>query len=192
MSDEHKQDEAVVDESLHTVAEETDADVAAETATENDALAQAQDEITELKEQQLRIQAEMQNVRRRAELDVEKAHKFGLEKFASEMLTVVDNLERALAAAGDDEATQALREGVEMTLSGLLAALEKFQVNAVDPQGQPFDPELHQAMSMVDNPDVEANTVIAVMQKGYTISGRLLRPAMVMVSKGAGKVDEQA
>lgn len=188
MSDEHKQDEAVVEESLQDMGEEVET-AAVEDA---DALSQAQAEITELKEQQLRIQAEMQNVRRRAEVDVEKAHKFGLEKFASEMLTVVDNLERALAAAGDEEATQALREGVEMTLSGLLAALDKFQVHAVDPQGEPFDPELHQAMSMVDNPDVEANTVIAVMQKGYTINGRLLRPAMVMVSKGAGKVDEQA
>ncbi|ASP37266.1 nucleotide exchange factor GrpE [Bacterioplanes sanyensis] len=190
MSDEHKQDDTTIDEAVVETAEEqaelndaVDAD---------DQLSKALEEITQLKEQQLRVQAEMQNVRRRAEMDVEKAHKFGLEKFASEMLTVVDNLERALAAAGDDEATQALREGVEMTLTGLLASLEKFQVQAVDPQGQPFDPELHQAMSMVDNPDVAANTVIAVMQKGYTISGRLLRPAMVMVSKGAGKVDEKA
>ncbi|GGY37443.1 protein GrpE [Bacterioplanes sanyensis] len=190
MSDEHKQDEALVEESLQPVDEEVETDAA--DLPESDALSQAQEEIAELKEQQLRIQAEMQNVRRRAELDVEKAHKFGLEKFASEMLTVVDNLERALAAAGEDEATKALREGVEMTLSGLLAALEKFQVHPVDPQGEPFDPELHQAMSMVENPEVDANTVIAVMQKGYTISGRLLRPAMVMVSKGAGKVDEQA
>ena len=189
MSDEHKQEDTNIDEAVQDAVEES-TQPGAEQA--DDALARMQEELTEAKEQQLRIQAEMQNVRRRAELDVEKAHKFGLEKFASEMRGVVDNLERALAAAGEDEATQALREGVEMTLSGLLAGLEKFQIKAIDPQGQPFDPELHQAMSMVDNPDVEANTVIAVMQKGYTLHERLLRPAMVMVSKGAAKVDEKA
>ncbi|MAD44397.1 MAG: nucleotide exchange factor GrpE [Oceanospirillaceae bacterium] len=157
-----------------------------------DALAAANQEIADLKEQMLRMQAEMQNVRRRAEADVEKAHKFGVEKFANEMLTVVDNLERALAATPEDEATKAMREGVEMTLSGLVAGLEKFKVEAVDPQGETFNPDLHQAMSMVENADVDPNTVIAVMQKGYTLQGRLLRPAMVMVSKGAPKIDENA
>lgn len=152
----------------------------------------AQQEIADLKDQMLRVQAEMQNVRRRAEADVEKAHKFGVEKFANEMLGVADNLDRALAAAGDDEATKSLREGVEMTLTGFAAGLAKFKVETVDPMGEAFNPELHQAMSMVESAEAAPNTVIAVMQKGYTLQGRLLRPAMVMVSKGAPQIDENA
>jgi molecular chaperone GrpE len=193
MSDEQK----VQDELHEQVEAETEAGVEAEAAesgdTQGDALAAATQEIADLKEQMLRLQAEMQNVRRRAEADVEKAHKFGVEKFANEMVGTVDNLERALAAfTAGDEATQAIREGVEMTLSGLLSGLAKFKVEVVDPVSQPFDPELHQAMSMVENGDVAPNTVIAVMQKGYTLQGRLLRPAMVMVSKGAPTINENA
>ena len=134
----------------------------------------------------LRAQADAQNVKRRAEQDVEKARKFALERFAGELLPVVDNLERALeAASGDDEAVKPIHEGVELTLKNFLDVLGKFNVEVVDPNGEPFDPNLHQAMSMVENPDVEPNSVIAVMQKGYTLNGRLLRPAMVMVSKAA-------
>ncbi|MFW1678712.1 nucleotide exchange factor GrpE [Pontibacter sp. JAM-7] len=140
-------------------------------------------EIESLKEQMLRIQADAQNVRRRAEMDVEKAHKFGVEKFVNEMLPVVDSLERALETFGEDESVQAMREGVEMTLTMLLAGLGKFQVEQVSPEGQAFDPELHQAMSMVEVPGAEPNSVVSVMQKGYTLSGRLVRPAMVMVAK---------
>lgn len=137
-----------------------------------------------MKDQMLRGQAEIQNIRRRAEQDVEKAHKFGLEKFATEMLAIVDNLERAIEAAGDDEAVKPMREGVEMTLSMFVSGLAKFNVEQVNPEGEPFNPELHQAMSMVPAEGVAANTVIAVMQKGYTLNGRLVRPAMVMVAKG--------
>jgi molecular chaperone GrpE len=150
-----------------------------------------QDEIAKLKEDVLRAQAETQNVRRRAEADVEKAHKFSTEKFARELLDVVDNLERAVAAAPDDEAVKSLLEGVEMTKSGLLSTFTKFKVEVVDPEGHPFDPDLHQAISMVDAPDAEPNTVLNVVQKGYTNHGRLLRPAMVVVSKAAPKVDAQ-
>ena len=180
-------------EAVEPSVEET-AEASAESGSEELAaqLEQAQQEISDLKEQMLRVQAEMQNVRRRAEADVEKAHKFGVEKFANEMLSVADNMERALAAAGDDDATKPLLEGVEMTLSGFLAGLEKFKVEVVDPMGETFNPELHQAMSMVESADAEPNTVIAVMQKGYTLQGRLLRPAMVMVSKGAPQIDENA
>jgi molecular chaperone GrpE len=104
---------------------------------------------------------------------------------------VVDNLERALeAAAGDEEIIKPIAEGVELTLKSFLGALERFNVTQIDPEGEPFDPNLHQAMSMVPNPDVEPNTVIAVMQKGYALNGRLVRPAMVMVSKAAGSADE--
>ncbi|MDI3323086.1 nucleotide exchange factor GrpE [Pontibacterium granulatum] len=144
----------------------------------------AQAEAAALKDQMLRGQAEIQNIRRRAEQDVEKAHKFGVEKFATEMLAIADNLERAIEAAGDDEAVKPMREGVEMTLNMFVSGLAKFNVEQVNPEGEPFNPELHQAMSMVPAEGVEANTVVAVMQKGYTLNGRLVRPAMVMVAKG--------
>jgi molecular chaperone GrpE len=155
----------------------------AEAALDSD-IARLQEELEQAKDMALRAQADAQNVKRRAEQDVEKARKFALERFCSELLPVVDNLERALeAAAGDDEAVKPIAEGVELTLKSFLGALEKFQIVAVDPAGEPFDPEFHQAMSMVENPDTEPNTVLAVMQKGYTLNGRLVRPAMVMVSK---------
>ena len=147
-------------------------------------LAAAQAEVAELKDQMLRVQAEAQNVRRRAEMDVEKAHKFGLEKFANELLPLADNLERAIESASEDEASKALREGVEMTLKMFTDGMSKFSLDQVNPMGETFDPQLHQAMSMVPAPDAEPNTVIAVMQKGYTLHGRLIRPAMVMVAKG--------
>lgn len=147
-------------------------------------VAKLQEELEQAKDLVLRAQADAQNVKRRAEQDVEKARKFALERFCSELLPVVDNLERALdAASGEDEVLKPIAEGVELTLKSFLGALEKFQIKAVDPAGEPFDPELHQAMSMVENPDAEPNTVLAVMQKGYTLNGRLVRPAMVMVSK---------
>lgn len=136
----------------------------------------------------LRMQAEMQNLRRRTEQDVEKAHKFGLEKFSIELLTVMDNLERALSAAADhdDETVKAIHEGVDLTLKSFSDCFGKFNIEAVDPLGEPFDPAMHQAMTIQENPDVEPNTVIAVMQKGYTLHGRVIRPAMVAVSKEAG------
>jgi molecular chaperone GrpE len=141
-------------------------------------------EMDQLRDQLLRTQADFLNVRRRAEQDVEKAHKFGVEKFAGEMLPVVDSLERAIEACGaEDAATRAIREGVELTLGMLVSGLTKFKIEPVDPQGETFDPALHQAMSLVDAPDAAPNTVVAVVQKGYTLNGRLLRPAMVMVSK---------
>ncbi len=149
-----------------------------------DVLARMEEELTMAKDEALRAQADAQNAMRRAEQDVEKARKFALERFCSELLPVVDNLERALeATAGDQEILKPIAEGVELTLKSFLDALKKFNVETVDPEGEPFDPQFHQAMSMVENPDVEPNTVIAVMQKGYTLNGRLVRPAMVMVSK---------
>jgi molecular chaperone GrpE len=146
-----------------------------------------------LKDKAVRAQADAQNVRRRAEQDVEKAHKFALEKFAKELLPVIDGLEKAVEAelASGNEMTT-LREGVEMTLSMFLSGVKKFNLEQVDPVGHPFDPALHEAMTMVEAPDAEPNTVIAAMQKGYTLSGRLIRPAMVVVSKGAAKIDGQA
>ena len=133
----------------------------------------------------LRVQAEMQNLRRRTEQDIEKAHKFGQEKFSTELLAVMDNLERSAAAAeaSEDEAVQAIKEGVELTLKGFMDCFKRFNIEEVDPLGEPFDPQLHQAMSIQESPDAEPNSVIAVMQKGYTLHGRVIRPAMVMVSK---------
>jgi len=151
-------------------------------------VAQLQEDMASARDAALRAQADAQNVKRRAEQDVEKARKFALEMFARELLPVVDNLERALeATAGhDEEVVKPITEGVELTLKSFLDALKKFNIETVNPQGEPFDPNLHQAMSMVENNDMEPNSVIAVMQKGYTLNGRLLRPAMVMVSKAAG------
>lgn len=153
--------------------------------TENDELAKALEEVAQYKEAALRAHADAQNVRRRAEQDVEKAHKFGLEKFAKSIVNVADNLERALASAPATGEADSVREGVELTLKDLLETLARFEVIVVDPHGQPFNPELHQAITMVPNPEMEANTVMDVVQKGYTLNGRLLRPAMVVVSSAA-------
>ena len=145
-----------------------------------------QQKLSTLGEQLLREQAEMQNVRRRAQRDVESAHKFALEKFATELLSVVDNLERAIGAIdAEDESQKAVAEGLELTLKTFMDVLLKHSVEPVDPEGQPFDAALHQAVSMVPNAEVEPNTVINVFQKGYTLNGRLIRPAMVVVSTSA-------
>jgi molecular chaperone GrpE len=151
----------------------------------NDVAAQLEADLAEAKDAALRAQADAVNVQRRAEQEVDKARKFALERFVSELLPVVDNMERALEAAGTDEAVKPIVEGVELTQKSLIDALQKHGVETIDPMGEPFDPQIAQAMSMVENPEVEPNTVIAVMQKGYQLNGRLVRPAMVMVSKAA-------
>ncbi len=136
-----------------------------------------------LKDQTLRSQAEIQNIQRRCERDVAQAHKFALEKFAGELLAVVDNLERALAASNpEDEATRSLRDGIVLTHKLFVDALRKFQVEAIDPVGEPFNPELHQAVSTQPSSQCEPNSVLNVYQKGYLLNGRLLRPAIVVVS----------
>jgi len=157
------------------------------------AVVAAQATVADQKDSVIRAKAEVDNIRRRSAQDVEKARKFALEKFSAELLPVVDNLERAIASIDkDDEHQKALAEGVELTLQSMQSALEKFGIKAIEPQDQPFNPELHQAMSMQEVEGVPANTVIAVMQKGYELNGRLVRPAMVMVSKAAPSVDTQA
>ncbi len=131
----------------------------------------------------LRARAEVENIRRRSEQDVEKAHKFALEKFSKELLNVVDNLERALQTlASADDSVKALAEGVELTHKGLVSTLANFGVDAVGAVGEAFDPELHQAISMQAAEGIEANHISAVLQKGYTLHGRVIRPAMVMVA----------
>jgi molecular chaperone GrpE len=146
------------------------------------------------KDDLLRVQAEMQNLRRRTEQDIEKAHKYGQEKFSIELLSVMDNLERALTAASEheDDSVKAIYDGVDLTLKSFIDCFSKFNIETLDPLGEPFDPQTHQAMSMQENPEVEPNTVIAVMQKGYTLHGRVIRPAMVMVAKEPSlKVNEE-
>jgi molecular chaperone GrpE len=133
----------------------------------------------------LRAQADVMNVQRRSEQEIDKARKFALERFCGDLLGVVDNLERAMESSSDAGGDAALIEGIELTHKGFMGVLTKYGVVPVDPMGEPYDPETAQAMSMVEQPDAEPNTVVAVMQKGYTLNGRLLRPAMVMVSKAA-------
>ncbi len=173
-------------EAEQTEAEKIDQETIEELITEQQSgeIEALQQQVTEANDQVLRIQAEMQNVRRRAERDVENAHKYALDKFTADLLPVVDNLERALGTIDvDDETHKAVATGVELTLKSLLDVLARFKIDVVDPAGQPFDADLHQAVSMVPNPDLEPNTVMDVFQKGYTLNGRLVRPAMVVVSK---------
>ncbi len=165
-------------------------DLAARVATLEEQLAAAQD-------QSLRSVADLQNVRRRAEQDVEKAHKFALEKFAGDLLPVLDSLERGLELSNAaDEALRPMREGMELTLKMLQDTLKRYQVEAVDPHGAPFNPEHHQAMAMEESATAEPGSVLKVFQKGYLLNGRLLRPAMVVVSKAPAaqqpSIDEKA
>ena len=173
--------EAVVSGDAATLGEaqeETDGG-SAEHSAERDLEA----ELAAAQDAALRAQADAVNIQRRSEQEIEKARKFALERFCGDLLSVVDNLERALESAGDDQGIASLLEGIELTRKGLMDVLVKYGVESVDPMGEPFDPETAQAMSMVEQPDAEPNSVIAVMQKGYTLNDRLLRPAMVMVVK---------
>ena len=139
----------------------------------------------------VRSQAEMDNLKRRTAKDLENAHKYGLEKFAKELLPVIDSLELGIqASTSDAPEVVKLREGSELTIKQFEAVFAKFNIEAVDPTGQPFNPELHQAMTMQPNADVEPNTVLNVFQKGYVLNGRLIRPAMVVVSQAMAKPAE--
>lgn len=150
-----------------------------------------------VKEQQdsvLRARADIDNMRRRTEQEIDKARKFALNKFAEELLPVIDNMERAIEMSDkNDEAIKPMLEGVELTLKTMTDTVEKFGLKQIDPMGEAFNPEFHQAMSIQESAEHEPNTVILVMQKGYELNGRVVRPAMVMVSKAAaGNVDTQA
>jgi len=166
---------------------DADSDGAAnEENTDSEQVAKLKEELVEANEKALRAVADAQNARRRSEQDVEKAHKFALEKFVGSLLPVVDNLERALDAASADGADpKVLNEGVELTLKTFVDALKGHKVDQVAPEGEPFDPQLHQAISAIESAEAEPNTVLNVVQKGYTLNGRLVRPAMVVVSKAS-------
>ncbi|NLO79684.1 MAG: nucleotide exchange factor GrpE [Xanthomonadaceae bacterium] len=161
-------------------------------------LAEARQKAEENWNQFLRARAELENTRRRTEREIEQAHKFALENFASQLLGVWDSLEMGVAAAQDPNADVAsLREGTELTLKMLTQVMEKFGIVQINPQGEKFDPSRHEAMAAQEADGVEPNTVLTVVQKGYMLHDRLLRPAMVVVSKQAaqpagGQVDEQA
>ena len=184
---ETQQNEAPDSSTLETSAEETIEDIQQgqlDISILQAELEKAQQEAADAKDQAIRAVAESQNIRRRAAQDVEKAHKFALEKFVNDMLPVADNLERAIESSNAEGAEiKTLVEGVELTLKSLVSGLERHNVEQINPEGQPFNPEIHQAMTMVEDPNVEPNSVVNVFQKGYTLSGRLVRPAMVVVSK---------
>ncbi len=182
---EQASDELNQEQALHTEAETEAADVV-DPRDERIAELEAQLKDAQQRERDslLRAKAEVENIRRRTEMDIEKAHKFALEKFSNELLPVIDNLERALDLADKSNAELVgLIEGVELTLKSLLDAVRKFGMEVVSEVHVPFNPELHQAMTMMESEDVAPNHVMMVMQKGYTLNGRLLRPAMVAVSK---------
>lgn len=146
--------------------------------------AQLQEAVQRERDSVMRARAEADNIRRRAEQDVEKAHKFALEKFSNELLPVIDSLERALDLADKSNPDlAAMIEGIELTLKSMLDAVRKFGVEQVGEVNVPFNPEVHQAMTMMESDQHEPNHVMMVMQKGYTLNGRLIRPAMVAVSK---------
>jgi len=162
-------------------------------------LAAAEAKASENWDQMLRAKAEMENLRRRTERDLENAHKYALDRVVQELLPVIDSLELGLAAASGEGANpEKLREGTELTLKMLLAALEKFGIQPVNPEGERFNPEFHQAMTTQPASHVEPNTVLNVFQKGYLLNDRLIRPALVVVSSSGavqepgGKVDERA
>lgn len=144
-------------------------------------LEEAQAKASENWDQFIRAKAEMDNLRRRNVKDLENAHKFGIEKFVTELLPVLDSM--AMGLAVEDASAESLREGMELTMNMLGKMMEKLGIEEIDPLNEKFDAAKHQAMTMQPSADVEPNTVIAVMQKGYSLNERLIRPAMVMVSK---------
>ena len=191
MADEQKQEK---NEELEQDLQSQEVDVEEQKQGENpleEAIARVQELEAQLaetakKEQDLllRTRAEIDNIRRRTEQDIEKAHKFALEKFAKDILNTIDNLERALATPAniEDESVKALFNGVELTLKELLATVARFGVEPVGVVGEVFNPDLHQAISMQPMEGFETNQITTVLQKGYLLNGRVIRPAMVMVA----------
>ena len=173
----------------HEEVEATEAEAGAEQVDPRDEkIANLEAQVVEAQNRErdgiLRIKAEMENLRRRTELDVEKAHKFALEKFVNELLPVIDSLDRALEVADKANPDMAPRvEGIELTLKSMLDVVKKFGVEVVADTNVPMDPNVHQAIAMVESEDVAAGNVLMVMQKGYTLNGRTIRAAMVSVAK---------
>ena len=174
-----------LDERQATAEQGSETEVVASDEHLQQQLEEAEAKAKENWDQLLRVKAEQENLRRRHEREVENAHKYALERFVQDLLPVIDSLEMGAEAAASEGATlDKVREGTELTLKMLLSTIDKFGIQAVHPEGEPFNPEYHQAMSMLESPEHAANTVMNVMQKGYTLNERLIRPAMVVVSKG--------
>jgi len=180
--------EAVENDTIETLSE-AEAKTAELTAEEVQAA-----EIVSLKEKLLRAMAETQNIRNRSEKEKEDAHNFAVTKFARDMLSISDNLRRALdsvpADAPENDTLKSLLEGVNMTESELLSTLARHKIEQIEAEGKKFDPKFHQAMLEIDNPDVEPGTIVQVHQAGFVIAGRLLRPSLVVVAKGGQKKTE--
>ncbi|WP_054669998.1 nucleotide exchange factor GrpE [Parasalinivibrio latis] len=188
--------ELVQDVDQEVVTEEfaEEADLAARIIELEAALEASEAKVREQQESVLRARADVENMRRRTEQEIDKARKFALERFAGELLPVLDNLERAVEMADkDNDVLKPMIEGVELTLKTFIGTVDKFGLKTINPEGEAFNPEWHQAMSIQESADHAPNSVMLVMQKGYELNGRVIRPAMVMVSKApAGNVDEQA
>tara|TARA_R110000782_G_scaffold39043_3_gene91046 strand:- start:67 stop:678 length:612 start_codon:yes stop_codon:yes gene_type:complete len=186
-----EQEAEAVEELLNDVSEaleiEGELEPAEEVLSDIESLQNQLDKEKELsqtnKDLALRAQAEMDNLRKRTARDVENAHKYALEKFVNELLPIMDSLELGMSAAESAENIDDLREGMDLTVKMFNTAMDKFNVKAVDPQGEKFNPEQHEAVSMQEIEGAESGTVVTVMQKGYELNGRLVRPAMVVVAK---------
>ncbi len=186
------EDEAAAQDNAQVEGRQEEAD--------DDALAAARAEAEQYKEEVLRARADLENARRRHERELDGARRYALESFLQELLPVIDSLELGLAAVSETENAEVekFREGTELTLKMLLGLLEKYGVTPIYPVGEKFNPELHQAMSMQETADAEPGTVLTVVQKGYKLHDRVVRPAMVIVAKApqdqgkGGQLDEQA
>jgi len=165
------------DDALEDAQEAVQEDIAA-------LLEQARAEAEKHKDMAMRVQADMENLRRRTRMDVESAHKYALEKFVNALLPAMDSMEMGMDAASKEEASiESIREGVEMTFKQMLDVLQEFSVERIDPTGEQFDPKLHEAMTMIPSPDHETNAVVDTIQKGYTLNERLVRAARVIVAQ---------
>lgn len=165
-SDELKQAQETVDEDIKAL------------------LAESQSEAEKHKDMALRVQADMENLRRRTRLDVDSAHKYALDKFVNALIPALDSMEMGMdAASKEDASVESLREGIDMTFKQLMDLLEEFNIERINPTGEKFDPKLHEAMTMIPSPDHEKNTVVDVIQKGYSLNERLIRPARVIVAQ---------
>ncbi|ELY4677042.1 nucleotide exchange factor GrpE [Cronobacter turicensis] len=180
--------EEIVTEQHEEVEAVESAESAEQVDPRDEEIARLQSELTQSQTRErdnvLRMKAEMENLRRRTEQDIEKAHKFALEKFINELLPVIDSLDRALEVANkENQDMAAMVEGIELTLKSMLDVVSKFGVEVIADTNVPLDPNVHQAIAMVESEDVAPNHVLAVMQKGYTLNGRTIRAAMVTVAK---------
>lgn len=177
---------AQTQDEMQSSAEQTEVvDAASDDATATESVDEAlQAEIASYKDQALRAVAEMENIKRRAQRDVEQAHKFAVERLISDLFPVLDSLEKAVETANATTGAEPIAEGVSLSLKLFVDTLTKSGVEQIDPLGEPFDPQVHEAMTMVPNPDAEPNSVMDVMQKGYVLNGRLVRAAKVIVVKG--------